>query len=86
MNKFSVAWKGQFAAWVSGILKYVIFVSLSIVLIFAIGKFAFNSTSRQSKRARTQQVAMKAYQQYTQKLDIISRRYAQELEATEEIN
>ena len=86
MSNLSGAWNAEFEAAGPSIWKYTIYVLLSIVMIIAVSKFAFNSAPRKSKLVRTERVATKAYEQYTKKLDAISKKYARELEAKKEVN
>ena len=76
MTKLSGTWNRGFENTTPGIWKYTIYVLLSLVIVIALGKFAFNSTAPKSKFGGSQKAALKVYQQYTQELDAISRKYA----------
>jgi len=78
MTKLSSTWNGGFENTTPGIWKYTIYVLLSLVIVIAVGKFAFNSAGQKSKFGRSEKAALKVYQQYTQELDAISRKYAGE--------
>ncbi len=81
MSKLSGTWNGGFEVTTPSIWKYTVYVLLSLVIIIAVGKFAFNSAAPKSNLVRTEKAAIKVYQQYTQELDAISKKYASELEA-----
>jgi len=78
MSKLSGTWNGGFEASTPSIWKYTIYVLFSLVIIIAVGKFAFNSAAPRSNLVRTEKAATKVYQQYTQELDAISKKYASE--------
>ena len=86
MSKLSGTWNAGFETAGTSIWKYTIYVLLSIVVIIAVSKFAFNSAPRKSKLVRTERVATRAYEHYTQKLNAISNKYANELEAKKELD
>ena len=63
----------------------IIFVSLSIGLIIAIGILAFDLFQKGSEKSETENVAIEAYKSYSQKLNAISGKYAKELETIEKV-
>ncbi len=81
MRKISVAGYRQWNDTSPGVWDYIIYISLSIVLIIAAGKFVFKLVPKRSEFARTEQVALKKYRQYSQRLDAISQKYAKEMES-----
>jgi uncharacterized protein YpmS len=81
MSKLSGTWNGGFEASTPSIWKYTIYVLFSLVIIIAVGKFAFNSAERKSNLVRKEKAAIKVYQQYTQELEAISKKYADKSEA-----
>jgi hypothetical protein len=78
LRKFSAARDVEFKAASPRIWDYIIYVSISIILIIVVAKFAFNLAPKKSKLVRTEKAAIKAYEQYTQKLDAISKKYSKE--------
>ena len=64
--------------------RYMIYVSLSIVLIIAVSNFVFNLVTERSRFIETEKVANETYKKYSQRLDTISEMYAKEIEATKE--
>jgi hypothetical protein len=81
MTKLSSTWNGGLGDTTPGIWKYTIYVLLSLVIVIAVGRFAFNSAAPKSNLVRTEKTALQVYQQYTQELDAISRKYAREQQA-----
>ena len=61
--------------------EYLIYVSLSIVLIIVAGKIVLNLVPERPEFVETEKVANETYKQYSLKLDTISSRYAKELQA-----
>jgi hypothetical protein len=64
--------------------RYMIYVSLSIVLIIGVSNFVFNLVTERSGFIETEKVANETYKKYSQRLDTISEMYAKEIEATKE--
>jgi hypothetical protein len=64
--------------------RYMIYVSLSIVLIIGVSNFVFNLVIERSEFTETEKVANETYKKYSQRLDTISEMYAKEIEATKE--
>ena len=81
MTKLNDTWNSGFEPSTPGIWKYTIYVLLSLVIVITVGKFVFSSDARKSNLVRTEKAALKVYQQYTQELDAISRKYAVEQQA-----
>ena len=81
MAKLSGTWNGGFETATPIIWKYTIYVLFSLVIIIAVGKFAFNSAAQKSNLVGAEKTAIKVYQQYAQELDAISKKYASEFEA-----
>jgi hypothetical protein len=63
MTKLSGTWNGGFENTTPSIWKYTIYVLLSLVIVIAVGKFAFNSAAPKSNLVRSEKTALKAYQQ-----------------------
>ena len=64
----------------TSVWEYMIYVSLSIVLIIVVGKIVLNLEPERSEYFEIEKVANETYKQYSQRLDLISRNYAKELE------
>ena len=67
-----------------GIWKYMIFVLLSIVLIVAVSNFVFNLVPERSEFIGTEKVANETFKKYSQRLEAISQKFANEIRAAKE--
>ena len=65
---------------------YIIYVSISIMLIITIGKIVLNLAPERSEFAATEKVANESYRQYSHRLDTISKTYAKEIESMKKGN
>ncbi len=70
----------------TSVWEYMIYVSLSIVLIIVVGKIVLNLVPERSENFEIEKVANETYKQYSQRLDLISRNYAKELETIKKEN
>jgi hypothetical protein len=70
----------------TSVWEYMIYVSLSIVLIIVVGKIVLNLGPERSEYFEIEKVANETYKQYSQRLDLISRNYAKELEKIKKEN
>ena len=68
------------------IWEFIFYVSISIVLVFAAGKYILNSAQERAGVVRTKKTAIESYNQFSQRLDAISKKYANDLEAVKEAN
>jgi hypothetical protein len=66
--------------------KYILYVSVSIVMVFVIGKFFFNIASERTGSIRSKQVAIELYKHYSLRLDEISKKHADEMISAKEVN
>ena len=69
-----------------GIWNCIIYISRAFTLIIAAGKYIFDSAPERARIAKTKKTAMESYRQYSQKLDAISKKYANELNKAKEVN
>ena len=69
-----------------GIWECIIYVSIAFALIITTGTYIFDSASERAGIAKTKETAMKSYRQYSQKLDAISKKYANELNKPKKVN
>ncbi len=69
-----------------GIRDCIIYVSIAFALIITAGTYIFDSASERAGIAKTKETAMKSYRQYSQKLDAISKKYANELNKPKKVN
>lgn len=70
----------------TSVWEYMIYVFLSIVLIIMVGKIVLNLEPERSEYFEIEKVANETYKQYSQRLDLISRNYAKELETIKKEN
>ena len=60
------------------IWEYILYVSISIALIIAAGKYIMNLVPERAGLVKTKKTAIETYKQYSQRLDAISKKYANE--------
>jgi hypothetical protein len=60
------------------IWEYILYVSISIALIIAAGKYIMDLAPERSGLVKTKKTAIETYQHYSQRLDAISKKYASE--------
>jgi len=60
--------------------EFMIYVSLSIVLMIVAGKTLLNLLPERSEFSEMEKVANERFNQYSERLDAISKKYAEELE------
>ncbi|MGD8766017.1 MAG: hypothetical protein PVG87_27165, partial [Desulfobacteraceae bacterium] len=66
--------------------EYILYVSVSIVMVIVIGKFVFNIAEQRTGSIRAKQAAVEVYKQYSLRLDEISKKHADELKSVKEVN
>jgi hypothetical protein len=77
---------GSFKVTGTSVWKYILYVSVSIVMVIMIGKFVFNIASERTESIRSKQVAIELYKHYLLRLDEISKEHADELKSVKEVN
>ncbi len=65
------------------ILIFIIGVSVSIVMMIAIGRLVFNLVPARSEFVYTEEVAFETYEEVSQRLEEIRKAYVKEIEAKE---
>jgi hypothetical protein len=68
------------------IWEYILYVLISLMMIIAICKFIFNLTPERTKSAKARKTAIESFEQYSQRLDAISKKYADELKSLKKVN
>jgi len=85
MNKLNETLDNKHENKIQSVSDNIIFVPLLIVLVIAIGIFAFDLFPNGSENYETENVAIESYKSYSQKLNAISDKYAKELETIEKV-
>ena len=85
MNKLNETLDNKHENKIQSVSDNIIFVPLLIVLVIAIGIFAFDLFPNGSDNYETENVAIESYKSYSQKLNAISDKYAKELETIEKV-
>ena len=70
----------------SSVWEYMIYVSLAIVVIFAVSISVFDLFPERSGYFETENVANETYKIYSQRLNAVSEKYAKEMETIEKVN
>ena len=70
----------------TNVWEYIIFVSLPIVVTFAVSIYVFDLFPERSEYFAREDVAIETYKSYLQRLNAISQKYAKELEIMGKVN
>ena len=74
MNELNATLDKEREKKIESVSDHILFVSLSIVLMVAFGIFAFDLFPSRLKNSETENVAIDAYESYSQKLNAISKK------------
>ena len=87
-KRFCPSWLRPDSFKVTGpsVWEYILYVSVSIVMVIMIGKFVFNITAERTGPIRAKQAAIEVYKQYSLRLDEISKKHSDELKSGKEVN
>lgn len=86
MNELNATLDKKHEKKLQSVSDHILFVSLSTVLMMAIGLFAFDLFPSGLKNSETENVAIDAYESYSQKLNAISKKYSKELDTIKKEN
>ena len=88
LKRLCLSWlrPGDFEATGPSIWEYILYVSVSIVMVIMIGRFVFSIATERTGSIRAKQAAIELYKQYSLRLDEISKKHADELKSVKKVN